>query len=117
MQLGGGGRRLSVSEFKESAWTHALLLEVKRLTGGFAVVINSSFNTRGKPILNTAEEALTLLVESEDMDGGVSCGGRGPNPGTPWALSTYVARPDAHVCMGRKERKHWQSSCGRFYFV
>jgi hypothetical protein len=35
---------------------------------GWAVLINTSFNTRGLPILNTCAEALELLRSSVDLD-------------------------------------------------
>ena len=35
---------------------------------GWAVLINTSFNTKGRPILNTAAEALDLLRDSPDLD-------------------------------------------------
>ena len=44
-------------------WLHALLGKVRSLTGTAGVLINTSFNSRGKPILNTIEEALELLDE------------------------------------------------------
>lgn len=75
-------------------WLHALLLAVKQATAahrtfsrgnaapaakndedndkhaeeGWAVLINTSFNTRGLPILNTCAEALELLRLSADLD-------------------------------------------------
>ena len=63
-----GTARPQVVIESDDPWLHALLLEVKRRTGGYACLINTSFNTRGKPILNRAAEALELLLESEDMD-------------------------------------------------
>ena len=50
----------------DDAWLHKLLLAVKARTG-WAVLINTSFNARGKPILNTAREALALLRDSPAM--------------------------------------------------
>ena len=44
-----------------------LLLAVKRRSG-WAALINTSFNTKGRPILNTAREALALL-EADGLDG------------------------------------------------
>ena len=51
----------------DEPWLHALLLAVKKRTG-WAVLINTSFNTKGRPILNTAAEALDLLRDSPDLD-------------------------------------------------
>ena len=50
----------------DDAWLHKLLLAVKARTG-WAVLINTSFNARGKPILNTAREALALPRDSPAM--------------------------------------------------
>ena len=52
---------------EDDSYIHALLLAVKNRTG-WACLINTSFNTRGKPILNRAEEALELLLDSDDLD-------------------------------------------------
>ena len=54
-------------EAAEDLWLHALLGAVKARTG-WAVLINTSFNTRGRPILNTAAEALALLRDCEGLD-------------------------------------------------
>ena len=61
-----GTARPQIVYAEEAPWLHALLVAVKRRTG-WAVLINTSFNTRGKPILNTAREALTLLADSPGM--------------------------------------------------
>jgi hypothetical protein len=52
---------------EDEPWLHALLMEVRRRCG-WAVLINTSFNTKGRPILNTAGEALRLLEESAELD-------------------------------------------------
>ena len=46
---------------------HSLLLAVGRKTG-LAALINTSFNTRGKPIVNTVRECLKMLDEQVDLD-------------------------------------------------
>jgi predicted NodU family carbamoyl transferase len=51
----------------DEPWLHALLQAVKARTG-WGVLINTSFNTKGKPILNTLGEALDLLRDCEDLD-------------------------------------------------
>eukprot|EP00614_Pseudopedinella_elastica_P035238 CAMPEP_0172644760 /NCGR_PEP_ID=MMETSP1068-20121228/239379_1 /TAXON_ID=35684 /ORGANISM="Pseudopedinella elastica, Strain CCMP716" /LENGTH=848 /DNA_ID=CAMNT_0013458973 /DNA_START=205 /DNA_END=2751 /DNA_ORIENTATION=- len=51
----------------DDPWLHGLLMQVKELTG-WAVLINTSFNTKGKPILNRLSEALELLHSCEDLD-------------------------------------------------
>lgn len=48
-------------------WLYKLLSEVKVLTG-YGVLINTSFNSRGKPILNKISDALILLRECPDLD-------------------------------------------------
>jgi carbamoyltransferase len=48
-------------------WLHAVLAEVQVRTG-WAVLINTSFNSRGRPILNSLAEALALLVECDELD-------------------------------------------------
>lgn len=43
---------------------HALLSHLKKLTG-VGMVLNTSFNDRGEPIINTVEQALKLFLRSE----------------------------------------------------
>ena len=62
-----GTARPQVVAPDDEPWLHALLLAVKRRTG-WAVLINTSFNTKGSPILNTAAEVLDLLRDSPDLD-------------------------------------------------
>jgi len=45
---------------KREAFLHALLVEVGKLTG-YEVLINTSFNTKGRPIINDIDEAFELL--------------------------------------------------------
>ena len=61
----GTARPQLVSQ-KDDAWVHALLMAVRELTG-WGVLINTSFNVRGKPILNRASEAIDLLLSSKGM--------------------------------------------------
>ena len=56
----------SVSKEDES-WIHSLLLAVGRITG-LAALINTSFNSRGKPIVNTVRESLEMLDTLPDLD-------------------------------------------------
>merc|ERR1712151_191123 len=51
----------------DEPFIHALLLAVGKLTG-LAALINTSFNTRGAPIVNTISECLTMLDELQDLD-------------------------------------------------
>merc|ERR1712046_483371 len=59
--LDGTARHQSVGK-EDEPWIHALLLAVGRRTG-LAALINTSFNTKGKPIVNTVKECLALLSE------------------------------------------------------
>ena len=72
VHLDGTARHQSVSHDNEP-WVHALLLAVGKRTGlapwpsetlseTKAALINTSFNTRGKPIVNTAVESLSDSV-------------------------------------------------------
>ena len=60
----GTARHQSVSRTDEP-WVHALLLAVGQLTG-LAALINTSFNSKGKPIVNTVKASLEMLDELED---------------------------------------------------
>ena len=62
-----GTARPQVATRDAEPWLHALLLAVKRRSG-WAALINTSFNTKGRPILNTAREALALL-QADGLDG------------------------------------------------
>ena len=62
----GTARHQSVSKADEP-WVHALLLAVGKLTG-LAALINTSFNTKGKPIVNTIRECLQMLDDLPDLD-------------------------------------------------
>merc|ERR1719150_2404563 len=64
--LDGTARHQSVGEADEP-WVHALLLAVGRHTG-LAALINTSFNTKGKPIVNTVRESLQMLDSLDDLD-------------------------------------------------
>jgi len=55
-----------VSEASDG-WLHALLVAVKARVGA-AALINTSFNARGRPILNTAAEALEMLQDCDELD-------------------------------------------------
>ena len=55
--------RLQTVSKAANAWLHALLVSVGRLTG-FPVLLNTSFNRKGRPIVNSIEDALTMLVRS-----------------------------------------------------
>merc|ERR1712054_425806 len=62
----GTARYQSVSK-QDEPWVHELLLSVGRRTG-LAALINTSFNTKGKPIVNTVVECLKMLEELPDLD-------------------------------------------------
>merc|ERR1712050_272447 len=62
----GTARHQSVGE-NDDPWLHALLLAVGNKTG-LAALINTSFNTKGEPIVNTVRQCLELLDTLEDLD-------------------------------------------------
>ncbi|CAJ1409331.1 unnamed protein product [Effrenium voratum] len=64
--LDGTARHQSVSA-SEEPWIHALLVAVGRLVG-LAALINTSFNTKGFPIVNTVRESLEMLDKLPDLD-------------------------------------------------
>merc|ERR1712061_774959 len=64
--LDGTARHQSVGRDDEP-WLHSLLLAVGRRTG-LAALINTSFNSRGKPIVNTIRESLKMLSQLPDLD-------------------------------------------------
>ena len=49
---------------RDEVFLHNLLVEVGKRTG-FEVLINTSFNTKGRPIINDIDEAFVLLDTSE----------------------------------------------------
>eukprot|EP00947_MAST-08B_sp_MAST-8B-sp1_P001977 g1977.t1 len=51
----------------DDPWLYALLEAVGRLIGS-AILGNTSFNTHGRPIINSAREALALLRDEADLD-------------------------------------------------
>merc|ERR1712070_1280478 len=55
----GTSRHQSVGEHDEP-WVHALLVAVGERIG-LAALINTSFNSRGKPIANTVQACLRML--------------------------------------------------------
>merc|ERR1712187_1038382 len=66
VHLDGTARHQSVGQIDEP-WLHSLLLAVGKKTG-LAALINTSFNTKGKPIVNTVHESLKMLREIPDLD-------------------------------------------------
>jgi len=64
--LDGTARHQSVAKTDE-AWLHALLIAVGKKTG-LPALINTSFNSRGKPITNTVKASLEMLSELSDLD-------------------------------------------------
>ncbi len=62
-----GSARLQTVKKNENELLHEILSEVNALTG-YGILINTSFNSKGKPILTTRLEALQVLVETE-LDG------------------------------------------------
>ncbi|CAE7524780.1 nodU [Symbiodinium natans] len=64
--LDGTARHQSVGK-EDEPWVHSLLLAVKSWTG-LAALINTSFNSRGHPIVNTIRDCLKMLRELPDLD-------------------------------------------------
>ena len=64
--LDGSARIQTVSEADDS-WSFELLDHVCSRTG-FGILANNSFNTRGRPLVNTAQDALTILREHSELD-------------------------------------------------
>eukprot|EP00928_Gymnodinium_smaydae_P055080 TRINITY_DN38702_c0_g1_i1.p1 TRINITY_DN38702_c0_g1~~TRINITY_DN38702_c0_g1_i1.p1 ORF type:complete len:645 (-),score=127.58 TRINITY_DN38702_c0_g1_i1:19-1953(-) len=64
--LDGTARHQSVGK-EDEPWVHALLHAVGRRIG-LATLINTSFNSKGKPIANTVLACLQMLDELPDLD-------------------------------------------------
>ena len=62
-----GTARVQTVTVDDDPWLHALLLAMRQ-KNGFGVLCNTSFNVRGKPILNRLAEALELLQTDPDLD-------------------------------------------------
>ncbi len=62
-----GTARLQTVTKEQNPVLHELLCEVNALTG-VGILINTSFNSKGKPILTTIKEALQVLKDTE-LDG------------------------------------------------
>ena len=52
----------------DNPWLYGLLRQVKALMG-YAVLVNTSLNEKGRPILNTIRDALALLEKHIDFGG------------------------------------------------
>ncbi len=59
-------QRVQTVTKKQNEFLYNLLTEMHNKTG-IGVLLNTSFNVAGKPILNTYKEALTVL-DSKEMD-------------------------------------------------
>ena len=62
-----GTARVQTVAADQDPWLHALLRAVAHRTG-FAVLCNTSLNTRGKPILNRLSDALALILDQKELD-------------------------------------------------
>jgi carbamoyltransferase len=62
----GSARPQTVAAHQEP-YIHTMLTALKRATG-YGVVINTSFNTKGKPIVNRAIEVLDMLRDDSELD-------------------------------------------------
>ena len=58
--------RLQTVSAEDDHWLHQLLLTVQQLSG-HGVLLNTSFNVKGKPILNRISDAITVLDESSGL--------------------------------------------------
>ena len=63
--IDGTGRVQTVSKDSNPLY-HKLISEFHKLTG-VPVIINTSMNVRGEPIVNTPEQAYNMLIKT-DMD-------------------------------------------------
>ena len=82
---------------ERESWLYGLLSAVKAQTG-WGVLINTSFNSRGKPILNTAAEALGLLADCDDLDYVLI---------EDWLFSKEQARNHAAAASGKVESRKY----------
>ncbi|CAJ1360268.1 unnamed protein product [Effrenium voratum] len=55
------------SKRKDEPWLHSLLTAVGKHIG-LAVLLNTSFNSKGKPIANSVKECLEMLTQLGDLD-------------------------------------------------
>jgi carbamoyltransferase len=62
-----GTARVQTVTQKQNPWLHELLTWMDQRTG-IGVLLNTSFNIAGKPILNTYRDAIWML-ENTKMDG------------------------------------------------
>ena len=62
----GSARPQTVSKYNEP-WLHRVLMNAWR-KGGLPCLINTSFNVRGEPMINSGSVALLLLCTEKDLD-------------------------------------------------
>ena len=62
----GSARPQTVNK-KNNPWMWELLNLIGQRTGA-SILINTSFNAHGRPIVNTIRQSIKLLLESEDLD-------------------------------------------------
>ena len=60
VHLDGTGRVQTVTK-SLYPWLYRLLTKIEEATGHIAVIANTSFNTKGEPIVNTARRALEIF--------------------------------------------------------
>jgi predicted NodU family carbamoyl transferase len=65
IHLDGTARVQTVSS--SDGWIYQLLQEFKKITG-FGILMNTSFNKKGEPLINDEKDALSIL-ESTNLDG------------------------------------------------
>lgn len=61
-----GTARLQTVSVADEPWLHSLLMFVRQKQG-LALLLNTSFNVKGAPILNTVSDALQILDESAEL--------------------------------------------------
>lgn len=62
-----GTARVQTVTLEQNPWLYRLLTEFAQQNGGVGVLLNTSFNTRGKPILTTYKDAIDVYT-NEQMD-------------------------------------------------
>ncbi|XP_072031403.1 nodulation protein NolO-like [Amphiura filiformis] len=58
--------RLQTVSKESEPWFHSLLQEIGQRNGGYEILINTSFNVKGKPILNELKTALEIMDNEPD---------------------------------------------------
>jgi carbamoyltransferase len=62
-----GTTRTQTLRQEDDPWLYELLLEMGKITG-YPILVNTSFNGRGEPIVETPLEAVELFLKSDGID-------------------------------------------------